>query len=137
MPVPQLDRSNYLKGLLIIARKDKLLSEIEKKVLKELSDKLGFSSDFYEETITNLLNNKYLTEEPVKFSTRKIARSFIEDGLRLAWSDNVITDDEIQWLKETAGINGLDKNWVDHKLEEIKTKPHLLIRNEFALYGLI
>jgi hypothetical protein len=137
MSVPQLDRSNYLKGLLIIARKDKHLAESEKTVLKQLSDKLGFSSDFYEETITNLLNNKYLTEEPIKFSSVKIARSFIEDGLRLAWSDKVVTDEEINWLKETAGINGIEEKWLIHKSEEMKTKPHLLLRTEFALYGLI
>jgi hypothetical protein len=57
--------------------------------------------------------------------------------LRLAWSDNIVKDDELNWLKETAVENGIEEKWVDHKSEEIKTKPHLLIGSEFALYGLI
>ena len=46
MDIPQIDRSNYLKGLLITAKVDKQLTDPEKKIIKEFSDKLGFSSDF-------------------------------------------------------------------------------------------
>lgn len=109
MEFPLLDKSNYLKGLLIIARKDNQLAESEKNILKSMAEKLGFASDFYEETIKNLLVNEHISDEPIKFSNEKIASSFILDGLKLAYSDKNIHDAEIFWLKATAAINSLDE----------------------------
>ena len=56
MNIPLIDRSNYLKGLFITAKLDKELSQKEKDILKKISDKLGFASDFYDETIRSLIN---------------------------------------------------------------------------------
>ncbi|MCU0365265.1 MAG: TerB family tellurite resistance protein [Ignavibacteriaceae bacterium] len=137
MEIPQLDRSSYLKGLLITARKDKQLSETEISIIKKIATRLGFSSDFFEETISNLLNNKYITEEPIKFSRQDIAESFIEDGLKLALSDNNITEEETNWLRNTAKENGVDEEWVNKKMKEIQSKPHLIGKMDFALFSLI
>ena len=137
MEIPQLDRSSYLKGLLITARKDNQLSETEISIIKKISVRLGFSSDFFEETISNLLHNKYITEEPIKFSRQDIAESFIEDGLKLALSDDTITEEETKWLKNTAKENGIDEEWVNKKMKEIQNKPHLIGKTEFALFSLI
>ena len=137
MEIPQIDRSSYLKGLLITARKDNQLCETEISIIKKLAKRLGFSSDFFEETISNLLENKYITEEPIKFSDQYIAKSFIEDGLKLALSDEVITENEISWLKETTRENGIDEEWFNKKLKELQNKPHLIGKVEFALFSLI
>jgi hypothetical protein len=137
LDIPQLDRSSYLKGLLITARKDNQLTESEISIIKKFATRLGFSSDFFEETISHLLENKYITEEPVKFSEKNIAKSFIEDGLTLAISDNVIGDDELSWLKATAKVNGIDEDWVSKKMKEIQSKPHLIGKTDFALFSLI
>jgi len=137
LEIPQLDRSSYLKGLLITARKDKQLSETEISIIKKIATRLGFSSDFFEETITNLLHNKYITEEPIKFSRQDIAKSFLEDGLKLALSDDTITDEETVWLKNTARENGIDEEWVNKKMKEIQSKPHLIGKMDFALFSLI
>jgi len=137
LEIPQLDRSSYLKGLLITARKDNQLSETEISIIKKIATRLGFSSDFFEETISNLLHNKYITEEPIKFSRQDIAESFIEDGLKLALSDDSITEEETAWILETAKINGIDEKWVDKKMKEIKRKPHLIGKMDFALFSLI
>ena len=77
MDFPLIDRSNYLKGLLITARKDKQLTETETIMIKKLASRLGFSSDFFEETISNLLENKYITEEPIKFSSQAFEFSWV------------------------------------------------------------
>ena len=114
MDLTLLDKSNYLKGLLIIARKDNQLAESEKNILKSIAEKLGFASDFYEETIKNLLVNKNLKDETVKFSNEKIATSFISDGLNLAYSDEKIHGDEIKWLRETALMNSLEHQWFEY-----------------------
>ncbi|HEY6627296.1 MAG TPA: hypothetical protein VIZ21_10085 [Ignavibacteriaceae bacterium] len=137
MEIPQLDRSSYLKGLLITARKDNQLSETEISIIKKIATRLGFSSDFFEETISNLLHNKYITEEPIKFSRQDIAESFIEDGLKLALSDDTITEEETKWLKNTAKENGIDEIWIDKKMKEIQSKPHLIGKMDFALFSLI
>jgi len=137
LEIPQLDRSSYLKGLLITARKDNQLSETEISIIKKIATRLGFSLDFFEETISNLLNNKYITEEPIKFSNQDIAESFIEDGLKLALSDNAITEDETNWLKNTAKENGIEDEWVNKKMKEIQSKPHLIGKMDFALFSLI
>ncbi len=137
MDIPQLDRSSYLKGLLITARKDNQLSESEISIIKKIATRLGFSSDFFNETISNLLENRYITEEPIKFSEQNIAKSFIEDGLKLALSDESLNDDEMNWLKDTAKENVLNEDWVDKKMKEIQGKPHLLGKMDFALFSLI
>lgn len=137
MEIPQLDRSSYLKGLLITARKDNQLTESEISIIKKFATQLGFSSDFFEETISHLLENKYITEEPVKFSEKNIAKSFIEDGLKLALSDNLIGKDELSWLNETAKTNGIDDQWVNKKMKEIQSKPNLIGKMDFALFSLI
>jgi hypothetical protein len=137
LEIPQLDRSGYLKGLLITARKDNQLTESEISIIKKFATRLGFSSDFFEETISNLLENKYITEEPIKFSDKNIAKSFLEDGLKLALSDNIIGKDELTWLNATSKVNGIDEDWVDKKMKEIQSKPHLIGKTEFALFSLI
>jgi predicted regulator of amino acid metabolism with ACT domain len=137
LEIPQIDRSNYLKGMLITARKDNQLNETEISIIKKFAKRLGFSSDFYEETISHLLENKYITEEPIKFSSKDIAKSFIEDGLKLALSDDKIGNAEINWLKITASANGVEEELVDKKMKEIQSKPHLLAKMDFALFSLI
>ena len=137
MEIPQIDRSNYLKGLLITARKDEQLAESEKEILKIISARLGFSKDFFEETITTLLANKYITEEPPKFSNNRISQSFVTDALRLALSDNKIGDTELDWVFTVAAANGITAEWVNKKLEELKSKPHLIGNLELALYAIL
>jgi len=137
MDIPQIDRSNYLKGLLITAKVDNQLSDPEKKIIKQFSDKLGFSSDFYEEIISNLLANEYIKEDPIVFSNTEIARSFIEDGLNLALADDRVDDLELNWLTATARANFIDERWVKQKLNELKSSPRLFGNTDFALFSLI
>lgn len=137
MQIPQIDRSNYLKGLLITARKDNQLNEEEISIIKRLSKSLGFSSDFFEETISHLLENKYITDEPIKFSDQKIAKSFLEDGLALALSDRVITKSEIGWLRQTAKINNIENEWFNKKLEELQNRNNRVSMPDFALLSII
>ena len=137
MQIPAKDRSNYLKGLLIVAKKDNELHEHEKIIIREIAKRLGFSQTFYEYTIQNLLSNEYINEEPIIFSDRMIAKSFIIDGLRLAKCDNKLDENEINWLKDTSIANGMDPKWFDQKLKETTNSPRLLDGTEFALYTLI
>jgi hypothetical protein len=132
-----LDKSNYLKGLLVIAKKDNKLTEPEKIIIRNIALKLGFATDFYEDTLKSLLANKYILDDPIEFSHKKIAESFICDGFKLAFSDGILPDKEIKWLKEIADKNGLLSDWFDEKLKKYKDTNHLHINTEFALYSII
>jgi len=137
MHVPVKDRSNYLKGLLIVAKKDNELAEPEKKIIREVAKRLGFSSTFYEYTIQNLLSNDYIDETPIKFSDKMIAKSFLIDGLRLAKCDDKLDDSEIDWLRQTCILNGIDEKWFGQKLKEVQNSQMLVPEADFALYSLI
>lgn len=137
MNIPLIDRSNYLKGLFITARLDKQLNEKEKEILKKISDKLGFAPDFFDETIRGLLSNKYLTEDPVIFSDKEIAKSFLKDALKLALSDEKVTDAEILWLKKTAKQNLLDEKLIDEEIKATQTSTKFRSNFEFALFSIL
>jgi DnaJ-domain-containing protein 1 len=131
-----IDKSNYLKGLLIIARKDNQLAESEKSILKRISEKLGFASDFYEETIKNLLFNVHISDDPILFSNKKIAESFVSDGLKLAFSDNRVHAAEMDWLKATAEVNSLDDKWFEKELENVREDSNRPLRSDLTLYSI-
>lgn len=137
MNIPLLDRSNYLKGLFITAKLDKQLSQKEKDILKQISDKLGFASDFFNETTRSLLNNKYIKEEPITFSAKEIAISFLNDAIKLACCNNIVTNAEIAWLKEIATVNQVDKDIIEKELKEYKETPKSFFGKEFALFSII
>ncbi len=137
MNIPLMDRSNYLKGLLITARLDKELSSKEKEMLKTISEKLGFASDFFDETIKNLLTNKYIDTSPIMFSNKDIAISFLTDAISLAFINNVITQEEIEWLKSVAIVNGLNSDFIEKQMNSQNSVKGPLINKEFALFSII
>jgi hypothetical protein len=137
MNIPIIDRSNYLKGLFITAKLDKELTEKEKDILKKISDKLGFATDFFHETVRSLLINKYIIEEPIVFSNLEIAQSFIKDAVKLACVNGVVTNAEIDWLKKTADINKINSNFVEKEFKSFRDTPRSLIGSDLALYSII
>ncbi|MBE0538088.1 MAG: hypothetical protein IH620_00120, partial [Ignavibacterium sp.] len=116
---------------------DKELTDKEKEILKKISDKLGFASDFFNETIRSLLSNKYIIEEPIVFSNQEIATSFIKDAVKLACVNNLVTEAEINWLKNTADINKIKSSFVEEELRNYQTTPRSILGTEFALYSII
>jgi hypothetical protein len=137
MELTQLDKSSYLKGLLIIVKKDERLTDFEKKFLKNIASKLGFASDFYESTIRSLLANKYIPENPIKFSEKTIAESFITDGIKLALKDNKLSDKELEWLMLTASENELSEDWFANKINKLKENKSIIPAMDFALCSII
>ncbi|HKI77201.1 MAG TPA: hypothetical protein VKA26_01520 [Ignavibacteriaceae bacterium] len=137
MQISVLDKSNYLKGLLVIAKKDNKLTEPEKKIIRNIAIKLGFATDFYEDTLKSLIANKYILDDPIKFSDIKIAESFICDGLKLAYSDGTAPDSELNWLKKIAKSNLIDENWFEERLNHYKNSKHHFSSSDFALYSII
>ncbi len=137
MEILAQDKSSYLKGLLIIAKKDNVLAEAEEKFIRQLAKRLGFSKSFYEGTLQSLLLNDYLSEDPIKFSDEKLSQAFIIDGLMLAHSDNVLDEREIDWLRQTAEVNNINLQWFEDKLNEVQRNSSAGVTTEFALYSII
>jgi len=137
MNIPLIDRSNYLKGLFITAKLDKELTTKEKDILKKISDKLGFANDFFQESIRSLLTNKYINEEPIIFSDEEIARSFLNDAIKLACANDLVTEAEIVWLKNTANANNIKNEFVDNELKTYQESPKSFLSKDFALFSII
>lgn len=135
MEISVIDKSNYLKGLLIIAKKDNQLAHVEKEMIRRIAVKLGFARDFYEDTLRNLLSNKYIIDTPIHFSEKAIAESFVRDGLILAYSDNKISEIEIDWLYTTAIANNIEPAWFEEKKQELQNSGSSA--KSFALLSII
>lgn len=104
-----IDKSNYLKGLLLLAKLDSQLFEREKDFIRSIAQRLGFSQEFYEEVLKTLLANKNIKDDPILFSTKQAAELFIADGAALTVADGEMRDSEIEWLKKNALINNIDE----------------------------
>jgi hypothetical protein len=137
MEIPVKDKSSYLKGLLIVARKDNRLAESEKEIIRQIALRLGFASDFYEDVLKSLLANKYILDDPIEFSNEKITSSFILDALKLVYSVDEITESKLEWLKEVAKVNKIEDEWFNEKLSKYKSFSKSFSATDFALYSII
>jgi hypothetical protein len=103
-----MDRSLYLKGLMLLITKDRKIKDEEKKMMVGVGETLGFDKRFCEGTIKEILQNKYVVDEPPRFSSPDIARCFVRDGLRLSLADGEMHEAELRWLKAVAQANSID-----------------------------
>jgi len=120
MQLTVLDRSNYLKGLLILIGKDKKITEDERELFLRLSKVLGFNKKFCDDAINELSENEYIIEEPPLFSDRKIAEAFLKDCMRLAFLDKDLHLYELNWIKSTGEKNNISLEWRVNEFEKIK-----------------
>ena len=141
MKIGVIDGSNYFKGLLLLVRKDRVVSEPEIELMKRIGKNLGFEKEFCENAINEILYNTHIDDTPSKFVSKNIAEKFIRDGLRLALSDSQMHPAEEDWLKLTAESNGFDEDWF-RKQKTLVTQQLLLsekmeaddLRIEYARY---
>lgn len=108
LKISKLDASNYLKGLMLLIRKDKQVTESEYILLKRIGKSLGFEPEFCENTINEILINNYVEDTPPVFTDKELAVKFIKDGLTIVFSDNIIHPEEESWLIATAEKNDID-----------------------------
>ncbi len=118
MRINVLDASNYFKGLLLLIRKDKRITQPEVELLKRIGKALGFEKEFCDNAISEVLENPHIVDTPPVFSTKALAAKFIQDGLVVAFSDKVVHPLEEEWLRSAAEMNGLDMKWFSSEVEE-------------------
>jgi hypothetical protein len=137
MGIPLIDKSSYLRGLLILARKNNYISNIQKTIILNAGKRLGFSSEFCEETLDTLLHNRCLSEDPVKFENFTVAQSFIADGLKLSCTGKKITKPELNWLRRSAKLNGVSMTWFEKQFMNFKFSDDFSIQTQLTLYSII
>lgn len=137
MDIPLIDKSSYLRGLFVLAKKDNHVSENEKKIILEAGKKLGFSTSFCSEILETILQNECVCDEPVQFADHTVAKSFIADGIKLSLSGKEITEEELSWLKKSAEINKISKRWFEKQISNYE----FMIKNpsitQLTLYSII
>lgn len=111
MNISILDGSNYFKGLLLLVRKDRKLSDSEIRLMQRIGKSLGFEREFCDNAIHDILENEYIDEGIPVFSTQALAEKFVKDGLSIAFSDRELHPSEEQWLRAVAEQNGLSESW--------------------------
>ena len=123
MRISLVDRSHYYKGLLVLIGKDRIIDQRERGLMLRFGQILDFDQRFCEAAIEDLLDNKYITGEPLIFANREIAECFLRDAVRLALVDEEIHSHELAWLKAIAQANNITDEWLDadiHHLQEQK-----------------
>ena len=110
MKIKLYDRSQYLKGLLVLIRKDKKINDLEEQIIREIGKQLDFDRKFIDETLQTLLINKNITDDPPKFSSIAVAESFLKDGFKVAACDENVDQNELEFLKATAKLNGITED---------------------------
>ncbi|PKL81765.1 MAG: hypothetical protein CVV24_13570 [Ignavibacteriae bacterium HGW-Ignavibacteriae-3] len=133
------DKSNYIKGLLILIGKDKIIRKEERELLMDISAILGFDQNFIKEAIDEILINKYIIEEPPVFSKKEIAKAFIKDGIKLACSDKELHLYELNWLKSVVEKNKLESGFGLAEFEKFqKSVPNKIpARTDFEISKLV
>jgi hypothetical protein len=116
-----LDRSNYVKGLLLLIGKDKKITSGERDFLHAAGRTLSFDKRFIENAINELFENKHLGTEPPVFSQKQYAEAFLRDAIQLALVDNDLSGEEIDWLYATAVANDVPGAWLENQIEHCQS----------------
>lgn len=113
-----IDRSNYLRGILIVVAKDRKISEEERNYVMKVGAKLGFEKKFCQSAINEILDNQFIQFEPPKFEDKEIAKQFLIDGIGLAYADFNFHPKEIEFLRDTAKVNSIEEDWFINELSK-------------------
>jgi hypothetical protein len=119
MRISVLDGSNYFKGLLLLVRKDKKVTDEERSMMKAIGAALGFEKKFVDNAVREILENRHISVVPPVFSSRELAEKFLKDGMVLAASDGEVHPHEKEWLYAVARSNGVEESWVADMKERL------------------
>ncbi len=106
IPISPPDRIKYFKGLLSLVRKQEDGDQI-----RNFVNILGFDQAFFDFIVKNIVDNRKLINDPPQFSNLDLAKLFIKDGIKVAFTDNTIHLAQFRWLRATAIKNHLSDDW--------------------------
>jgi hypothetical protein len=126
MAIPLRDRGNYYRSLLVLIWKDRHIDDRERELMIRFGQDLDFDRRFCEAAINDLPENKHIRDEPVEFSNRATAESFIHDAVRLALIDGELHPKELHWLESVSNVNGLDDQWLHAEIIRLCGKKGMM-----------
>lgn len=123
------DKSEYLRGMFILIRIDNKITLYEKNALITISKILDFNRKFCTDALDELLENTFIIESPPKFSTQIIGETFINDSIKLAFSDQEFHLNERGWIRNTAKNNNIGKDYFENKINEYENNESVQLTN--------
>lgn len=102
------DRGEFLRGFLVLVKKNKDITEFDKSMTMVVGKYFGFAEDFCKEALKNLLENEYISENPPVFSNPVIAEYFLKETYRIVEQIHPLAENERMWLSKTAEVNKIN-----------------------------
>jgi hypothetical protein len=133
MVLNALDKSNYLKGMLVLMKKRYTIEETIDRTVKYMTELLDFNQAIIDESIKALMTNNSIADDPPTFSDFQIAESFLKDGIHVVFLDGTLNFKQIDWLINTAKINNFSEQWIFIELEEYYYKHELNENTSFEI----
>ena len=122
MKLSYIDTSNFLRGLLILIKKDNIIHEKEIELLNKFGEVLGFEEEFYKTAVKEFLTKRNIDSSIPKFSSNKVTIQFINDSIKMGFVDNYFHIKEIEWLYDVANKNKIPSTFLDKKIIRILKK---------------
>ena len=119
MSIPLVERGEYYRGLLVLIRRDRIISKQERELMIRVGKRLDFDRRFCENAIDDLLKNSNIKDKPVRFSEKTTAEAFLKDAISLALVDGQLHPRELSWLKAIANANELADGWLSAQMTAI------------------
>lgn len=129
----QSDRINYIKGMLILVCKDRMLTCYDEKIVSLMASNLGFNNFFVEDLIKEIKENCYIIEAPPVFSNKELADIFIKDAIHFAFQDHRLHLYELQWLSQIALANNLAGTQLFLEIKQFLTSDNSPGLNPFEI----
>ncbi len=124
MKLSYIDTGNFLRGLLILIKKDNIIHQKEVELLNKMGKQLGFDREIYESAVNEFLLKKNIDSTVPRFSSLKVSIEFINDSIKMGFVDNYFHVKELEWLYEVAKKNKIPSSFVNKKLAKyIKKYP--------------
>lgn len=110
------EKSEYFRGLLVVMAADGDVHDLEKETIRRVIQPFGFSNEYIEECMSDILKNTHVSHAAPVFRSRRHALSFLCDALSIAFADGEIHMAEQSWLTAAAEANGIAAEWLDAQL---------------------
>ncbi|HVO72689.1 MAG TPA: hypothetical protein VMT35_01590 [Ignavibacteriaceae bacterium] len=129
----ELDKSNYIKGILALIGKRNVIEEPVQNSIKYIAEILDFNQQFIDESLKDLTVYNSSADDLPKFSDNQLAESFLKDSMHIAFSDGSMNIKQVEWLINTAKKNRLSEQWIFIELEEYITNYKLNLSMSFEI----
>lgn len=106
-----IDKSNYLRGLLVLIARDNVVQDHEINTFMEEGSQMGYERDFLRSSINTLLKNKHIKSDPPRFHNPGFAIKLIESGIEIINKDNLTHPMKVNFLHQVAACNGIQDIW--------------------------